>query len=172
MSVRAVTVRRAVERDRPALAQMLARCSGQTRYRRFHGHVSAFPARFLTQALSGAHFAVVGDAGAGTVVAFGNCCAVAPGVAELGVLVEDAYQRLGIGAALLRELAGYAAWNGVTTLRAQVLADQQWIVGLLGGYGACESVVSQGVLDVTVLLAAAKQPVPSAHCTHVPWLSA
>lgn len=165
MSVRAVTVRRAVERDRPALAQMLVRCSGQTRYRRFHGHVSAFPARFLTQALAGtpAHFAVVGDVGAGTVVAFGNCCTVAPGVAELGVLVEDAYQRLGIGAALLRELAGYAAWNGVTTLRAQVLADQEWIVGLLGGYGACESVMSQGVLDVTVLLAAAKQPVPSGH---------
>jgi GNAT superfamily N-acetyltransferase len=154
MSERAVTPRRAVESDRTALAQMLARCSSQTRYRRFHGHVSAFPARFLTEALAGTpvHFALVGDPGDGSVVAFANCRTVAPGVAEVGVLVEDAYQRLGIGAALLREMAGYARWNGVATLTAQVLADQGWITRLLGGYGACDSVISRGVLDVTVLL--------------------
>lgn len=64
-------MRRAAERDRAALAQMLARCSSQTRYRRFHGHVRAFPDRFLTEAISGdpVHYALVGEAADGSVVA-------------------------------------------------------------------------------------------------------
>lgn len=149
-----VAVRRAAERDRAALAQMLARCSSQTRYRRFHGHVKAFPDRFLTEAISGdpVHFALVGEAGDGSVVAFANCRTVAPRAAELGILVEDAYQRLGIGAALLREIADYARRSGLTMLKAQVLGEQGWLIRLLAGYGACESVSTRGVLDVTLLL--------------------
>jgi GNAT superfamily N-acetyltransferase len=149
-----VDVRRAAPGDRQALTEMMDRCSPQTRYLRFHGHVAAFPARYLTEALAGHpdHVALVACAGPGHVVALASCRAAGDGTAELGVLVEDAWQRLGIGGALLGELVRHARRDGVPMLAAQVLGEQSWIGRLLGGYGACESVFSRGVLDLTVRL--------------------
>jgi GNAT superfamily N-acetyltransferase len=153
-----VTIRRAGERDRAALAEMFERCTAQTRYRRFHGHVRTLPARYLTEALSGgpAHLALVAAVTAAggdrSVVALASCRAAAPDVAEVGVLVEDRWQRIGIGGALLREIAGHANRTGIGVLTAQVLAEQPWIVGLLGAYGSCRSVTARGVLEVTVRL--------------------
>lgn len=154
-----VTLRRAAECDRTALARMFARCSPQTRYRRFHGHVNVLPRRYLTEALSGSpvHFALVAadpgaDAGDGPVVALASCRGVAEGAAEVGLLVEDAWQRFGIGGALLREIVGYAHRNGFRLLKAQILAEQSWIIRVLGAYGDCEAVTTHGVLDVTLRL--------------------
>jgi GNAT superfamily N-acetyltransferase len=148
-----VSVRRATEGDRQALVRMLARCSGETRYRRFHGPVKLFPERYLTEALSGSpvHFALVATAGE-DVVALASCRAVAEGVAELGVLVEDAWQRRGIGDRLLREMADFAARSGLRALQAQLLAEQPWIAGLLRRYGRCETVATGNLLQVTVRL--------------------
>ena len=143
------SVRRAAAADRPALERMLARCTGQTRYRRFHGPVTAFPERYLTEALSGSplHFALVacldedaergGTVVEGTVVALASCRAVDEGVAELGILVEDDWQRRGLGGDLLGEIVAYAARTGLRALQAQVLAEQPWIVGLLRRHGTC-----------------------------------
>ena len=167
----ACQVRRAAAGDRPALERMLARCTGETRYRRFHGYVNVFPERYLAEALSGSslHFAlvayvagvdgtVIGDTVAGdtvaggTVVALASCRAVFEGVAELGVLVEDAWQRRGVGARLVREILGYASQTGLRALQAQVLGDQSWIVGVLRRYGPCEVVAARGTLTVTLTL--------------------
>lgn len=154
----AVTIRRADERDRAALAQMFARCGVQTRYRRFHGHVKVLPARYLAEALSGspAHLALVAVADTspreGVIVALASCRVVARCDAEIGVLVEDAWQRLGIGTALLREIAAHASRTGIGVLTAQVLAEQPWILRLLAAHGSTESVTKRGVLDVTVRL--------------------
>jgi GNAT superfamily N-acetyltransferase len=157
----AITIRAAGERDRAALAQMFARCTVQTRYRRFHGHVKVLPARYLDEALSGspAHVALVAVVAVassgpadGPIVALASCRVVAQGVADLGVLVEDGWQRLGIGNALLREIAAHASRAGIGRLTAQVLAEQSWILRLLTSYGSSESVTKQGVLDVTVQL--------------------
>lgn len=158
-----VTVRRATEGDRQALVEMLARCSGETRYRRFQGYVSVFPARYLTEALSGSplHYALVVSTGgaadgatrtAPTVVALASCRAVEEGVAELGLLVEDAWQRRGIGALLLRELVDHAARMGMRALLAQVLAEQSWIVGVLRRHGQCRTAPAGSALNVTVSL--------------------
>ena len=177
-----VVIRRARECDRAALAEMFARCAVQTRYRRFHGHVNVLPARYLDEALSGAadHLglvaAVAADPGDGSgdgsedgsgdgpeagpeagpgdasIVALASCRTVAPRVADIGVLVEDGWQRLGIGNALLREIAGHANRDGIDVLTAQILAEQSWIVRLLGAYGSCESTTSHGVLEVTLRL--------------------
>jgi GNAT superfamily N-acetyltransferase len=163
-----VFVRRATEGDRQALVRMLARCSGETRYRRFHGPVRLFPERYLTEALSGSpvHFALVAsvpsasgaegaageDAVGEDVVALASCRAVAEGVAELGVLVEDAWQRRGIGDRLLREMTDFATRSGLRALQAQLLAEQPWIAGLLRRYGRCETVATGGLLTVTVRL--------------------
>jgi GNAT superfamily N-acetyltransferase len=148
-------VRCARPRDRRALALMLDRCGSETRYRRFHGYVSAFPERYLAEALSGrpAHFALVAEAaGGGTLVALASCRTVAAGVAELGILVEDAWQRLGIGGRLLAEIVSHAERARLTAIRAQLLADQAWIAGMLRRYGPCAAVASREVLDVTLRL--------------------
>lgn len=147
-------VRRARQPDRQALALMLDRCGAQTRYRRFHGHVSAFPERYLAEALSGSpvHFALVAEAAGGTLVALASCRTVAAGVAEIGILVEDAWQRLGIGGRLLAEIVSHAERARLTTIRAQLLADQAWITGMLRRHGTCAAVASRDGLDVTLRL--------------------
>jgi GNAT superfamily N-acetyltransferase len=164
------SVRQAAAGDRPALERMLARCTGQTRYRRFHGPVKVFPERYLTEALSGSplHFALVacleqdgavedgtvvdGTVVDGTVVALASCRAVDEGVAELGILVEDEWQRRGVGSDLLREMVAYAARTGLRALQAQVLADQPWIVGLLRRHGTCTIAGAGQALYVTLSL--------------------
>ena len=168
------SVRRAAAADRPALKRMLARCTGQTRYRRFHGPVTAFPERYLTEALSGSplHFALVacldedaerggtvvdgtvvdGTVVEGTVVALASCRAVDEGVAELGILVEDEWQRRGVGGHLLGEIVAYAARTGLCALQAQVLAEQPWIVGLLRRHGTCTTAGAGPALHVTLTL--------------------
>lgn len=167
-------MRRAAAGDRPALERMLARCTGQTRYRRFHGPVTVFPERYLTEALSGSplHFALVacldedaetdgtvvdgavvdGTVVDGTVVALASCRAVDEGVAELGILVEDDWQRRGAGGYLLGEIVAYAARTGLRALQAQVLAEQPWIVGLLRRHGTCTTASAGQALHVTLTL--------------------
>ena len=178
----AVRVRRAGPADRDALARMFDRCTPQTRYRRFHGPVKAIPERYLADALSGSafHYALVAclepdqasdqasdlapaadpaafaarDMRAGRIVALASCRTVDEGAAELGLLVEDAWQRRGVGARMLSDLVDQAGRAGLRVLQAQVLAEQAWIAGLLRPYGACRlRSTGGGVLNVTVRLA-------------------
>jgi GNAT superfamily N-acetyltransferase len=129
---------------------MLSRCTGSTRSLRFHAPLRSFPEPYLTEALSGhpQHFALVAATPA-ALVALASCRAVAGG-AELAVLVEDACQRQGIGARLLERLIEHADRSGVRTLRATLLAEQEWIVRPLRAYGTCTAAMSKGVLEVTV----------------------
>lgn len=161
-------VRRAVAGDRAALCAMFARCTDETRYHRFHGPVKALPERYLADALSGTpfHYALVAcpvpdlgtsDAGRqdGGVVALASCRTVNEGAAELGLLIEDAWQRQGLGTRLLRDLVTYAAGAGLRVLEAQLLAEQAWIAGLLRPYGSCRLRSTWGgVLTVTLRLGA------------------
>jgi len=138
---------------------MLARCSGDTRYRRFHGPVKAFPEPYLTEALAGSpvHVALIAsvpaeDVAEDAIVALASCRLVDEGVAELGLLVEDEWQQRGVGGRLLRELVDFAARIGLRVLQAQLLAEQAWILELLRRYGQCTTVAAGGLLTVTVRL--------------------
>jgi GNAT superfamily N-acetyltransferase len=162
-------VRRAGPADREALTLMFERCTPQTRYRRFHGPVKGIPERYLADALSGSpfHYALVGYAVVGCpeaalagepeatrIVALASCRTVNEGAAELGVLIEDAWQRRGLGTRLIGDLAAHAAGAGLRVLEAQLLAEQAWIAGLLRPHGTCRLRSTwNGVLDVTVRLA-------------------
>ena len=164
-----VSVRRAGTSDRAALGRMFDRCTPSTRYRRFHGPVKTIPERYLADALSGGAFhyalvawhdvtpwtgeAPVADASAspGVAVALASCRIVAEGAAELGILIEDGWQRTGLGTRLLSALVAHARHAGVRALEAQLLAEQAWIAGLLRPYGVCRlHSTGGGVLNVTV----------------------
>ena len=162
-----IRVRQAVPADRAALARMFERCTAATRYRRFHGPVKAIPERYLAEALSGSpfHHALVtyleparrqprtpGRCPAAA-VALASCRLVDEGAAELGVLIEDAWQRKGLGTRLVRELVAHASDVGLRVLEAQLLAEQAWITSLLRPHGTCRlRSTGNGVLNVTVRL--------------------
>jgi GNAT superfamily N-acetyltransferase len=100
----------------------------------------------------GAGPAAGGDDG-DVIVALASCRAIAEGVAELGLLVEDRWQRNGVGGRLLRELVGYADHIGMRVLKAQILGQQAWIINVLRSYGACHVArAAYGTLDVTLRL--------------------
>jgi GNAT superfamily N-acetyltransferase len=159
-------VRRADGADRAALEAMFLRCTAQTVYRRFHGPVKAFPATYLTEALAGVpeHLALVAvavsleggaPAARARVVALASCRVTEPAAAaELGLLVEDAWQGRGIGRELLRRLVAYADCLKLPELQAQVLMEQDWIIGMLRPYGHCSSVFRPGVREVRIQRAA------------------
>jgi len=146
-----VRIRQATASDRPALAQMVARCSEQTLARRFHLHARGIPEPYLTEALTGApgHFALIAQADE-TVMALASCVAADCGNADIAVLIEDSWQRLGIGTLLLDLLVAHADHNGLPRLKATVLASQAWALPVLGGYGTCEAWLRDGVFDVTL----------------------
>jgi GNAT superfamily N-acetyltransferase len=182
---RLVRVRQAATADREALMRMFVRCTPDTRYRRFHGPVKAIPERYLAEALSGSpfHYALVAcpvpvsglemdsepcldsgqqwEPGADGIVALASCRMVDEGAAELGVLIEDAWQRRGLGTRLIRELAAHAANAGLRLMGAQLLAEQAWITGLLRPYGPCRLTSTwAGILNVTVRLGEGAVEVP------------
>jgi GNAT superfamily N-acetyltransferase len=165
-----IRVRQAVPGDREALARMFERCTASTRYRRFHGPVKAIPERYLAEALSGRplHYALVAflepaaavqaaEALSDGIVALASCRLVDEGAAELGILVEDAWQRQGLGTRLVNELVAHANAVGLRVLEAQLLAEHAWITRLLRPHGTCRLRSTwNGVLNVTVRLASTR----------------
>jgi GNAT superfamily N-acetyltransferase len=80
---------------------------------------------------------------------------VAPGgsgAAELGILIEDTWQRRGLGRELLARLVAHADSLGLPELHAQMLTEQDWILGLLSPYGECTSAFGPGVREVRLRL--------------------
>ena len=144
-------IRRAEAGDRPALIEMLSRCTNETRLRRFHRPVRSFPEPYLTEALEGRaeHFALVAEV-PGAVVALSSCRAATDDVAEVAVLVGDSHQRHRIGTCLLRMLVDHADRSGLRTLQATKLADEAWILRVLRSYGTCKALVRSGVFEVTL----------------------
>jgi ribosomal protein S18 acetylase RimI-like enzyme len=171
-----VLVRAARPDDADALAAMWQRCTSDTRYQRFHGVVAELPSTYLRHCLFGhdGHIArvaelvtrgyagdqpqLVGLASAGPVTD-------TPHIYELGVLVEDSWQRRGIGGALARELFAAVYANGIGAIRMDISRSQPNLISHLlatapvlrtSGYGTDVS------LDVDVpayVIAARPRPV-------------
>ena len=111
-----MTLRRATASDLEAIDRMLERCSVRTRLLRFNIPVRELPrtyaARIALPAPTDAHWVV---AARDEVVALASV-----GDAEIGVLVEDGYQRRGLGTRLLARAVADAARRGATELAADV----------------------------------------------------
>src|SRR3712207_839678 len=107
--------------DGPLFCRLWDRLSPETVYRRFHSplrHPPADARRFVEvdHDLREALVAVVGGRGVG--VARSARPPVAPATADVAVVVEDAWQGVGVGCHLLAELTELAARRGVRTLTA------------------------------------------------------
>src|SRR3712207_409778 len=110
--------------DEPRFYRMWPRLSRETVYRRFHAPLHGLPSDAVHRLVDVDHdlreavVAVIGGEVVG--VARYDRSPADPSTAEFAVLVEDAWQGMGVGRQLLREVAALAAARGVTTLTATV----------------------------------------------------
>ena len=154
-----VTLRPVTSSGITAIGAMWERCSLATRTARFHAPVRDIPASYLTALLAdpAAHVIAVGQPG-GDVVGLASLIRGASGdTAELGVLVEDAWQRRGIGQRLAAHLISTAPGRGITTLTASIQAANAPVADLLRRVPGQFSVTVDGwVLNVRVRLLEAR----------------
>lgn len=75
----------------------------------------------------------------------------APVRAELGIVVEDAHQNLGVGTVLLKHLLGIAHDHGIHEITAEVLPQNSRMLELVAGAGVPVSrSLEDGVIRLTV----------------------
>ena len=133
----AVVLRTGVPADADAVSELHRRCSMATLFRRYHG-AYALPAggeslrmvprrrlhRLLMPPRGTSVLAVCGREAIG----LGQLIPRSDGGAEVSLLVEDNWQRQGIGSALLARLGALAGADGITELSADCLPDDDAMI--------------------------------------------
>ncbi len=107
-----VMLRRGTTADQAPVAALHERCSEESRYRRFHAPLPQVPSRLVRATLEPEDgWSVLAALGSDVV---GVACAgpLSTREVEVGVLVEDGYQGLGIGTRLLLAVAEEARSRG------------------------------------------------------------
>jgi GNAT superfamily N-acetyltransferase len=132
----------------PAVTDMTARCSRDTIYHRFHGFID-LPTYLGTLSASGQE----------SVLAWWEGCCVGlaslgpgPRGQELAVLVEDAWQRQGVGVVMLEALVDLARRQGFGLLHADILFEDVFILGVLARYGRLQVELEYGDYSVAIHL--------------------
>ncbi|QMU68954.1 GNAT family N-acetyltransferase [Streptacidiphilus sp. P02-A3a] len=156
-----LTVRRADPSDKRAALALHERCSTRTLRLRYHGPVGDAD-RYLGHLLEpryGQTLTVEGPDG--ELVALAHLM-WDDGSAEIAVLVEDHWQRRGLGAELVRRLAALAGEAGITEVYAVTTASNTGMVAALRRLGVpLDYQVENGTLVVTAHLA--PEPAASRH---------
>jgi GNAT superfamily N-acetyltransferase len=124
--------------------------------------VRDIPASYLTIVASDPRASLVAVPERSTaVVALGSLVVGEGGSAELGVLVEDAWQRHGIGRLLVEHLIAAAPGRYITELTASVLSQNGRVADLLRQVPGEFSVTPDGtILNVRVRLAVGAHRAP------------
>ncbi|UOY02309.1 GNAT family N-acetyltransferase [Blastococcus sp. PRF04-17] len=120
--------------DAPLFCRLWDRLSPETVHRRFHAPLRRPPvgARRLVEVDHDAREAVVAVVGTEVVgVARYDRTPADPSTAEVAVVVEDAWQGMGVARQLVRELTALAGSRGVRTFTATVQPDNDPVIGLI-----------------------------------------
>jgi len=153
-----ITVRRADTRDAEAARAMHRRCSARTLSSRYHGPVRDAD-RYLDHLLS-PRFGrtLAAETASGKLVALGHLLWDGDET-EVALLVEDVWQRRGIGTELLRRLVAMATEAGSASVYAVTQAHNTGMVAAMRGLGLpLDYQVEEGTLVITARLAAAPAP--------------
>jgi GNAT superfamily N-acetyltransferase len=120
-----LVIRPATPADLPAVDDFHSRCSAQTLFSRYHAGVRSLPRRWLHRLLSPPRGTTLLATCGGDVVAMAQLIRTAdPREVEISVLVEDRWQRRGIGTALIHRLAVLARAGGHANLVAWCLRSE------------------------------------------------
>jgi ribosomal protein S18 acetylase RimI-like enzyme len=139
-SGRAAQIRRAQSSDLAALSDFFAGLSVRTRSQRFFAPVT--PTSAMLRRLSGdtgnvdAVVAIAGGGIVGHAMAADQAGSDGDPSTEIGVVVADAWQGLGIGSALVRALIASAQARGVTALTMDVLHGNRRVLAMIRGHWA------------------------------------
>jgi GNAT superfamily N-acetyltransferase len=149
----AFRVRAAVPGDRVGVAAMLDRCGPESLFYRFLHPVRSTPVWYVEMTVSSGtgRLALVVEA-AGYVIGIGELHQLAPDTAEIGMLIEDRYQRQGVGTQLLGRIVEEAARRDMCALSALVSGENDHVIRMLGRIGALTVVTGPGVREVHVAL--------------------
>ncbi|MEE1940333.1 GNAT family N-acetyltransferase [Streptomyces sp. TRM 70361] len=156
-----ITVRRADSRDLEAARALHRRCSERTLSSRYHGPVRDAD-RYLDHLLS-PRFGrtLAAETASGKLVALGHLLWDGDET-EVALLVEDVWQRRGIGTELLHRLVAMAAETRGESVYAVTKAANTGMVSAMRGLGLpLDYQVEEGTLVITARLA----PVPAAEPT-------
>jgi GNAT superfamily N-acetyltransferase len=121
--------------DEARFYRLWPRLSRETVYRRFHAPIHRLPAETVRRLVRVDHDlreAVVADVGGEVVgVARYDRSPADPTTAEFAIVVEDAWQNLGVGRQLLTRLIDLARDRGVAVLTATVQPDNHRVLALV-----------------------------------------
>lgn len=142
--------------DRVRFERLFTRLSPETLYRRFMSPVTRIDQRLLDHLVTVdyrdrlAIVALIGD----EVVGVARYDRTADGLAEVAVVVEDAWQGRGIGSRLLWRISAAARARGIEAFEAEVLGENRPMMGLLAVIAEdLEARVESGVYQVRLSLA-------------------
>jgi GNAT superfamily N-acetyltransferase len=125
----ALVLRPGTAADEDAVAELHTRCSMKTLFNRYHSGMRTVPRRWLHRLLSPPRGTTIVAQCADQVVALGQLIHTGtPACAEVSLLVEDAWQQRGVGAALLGALASDARAAGYAELVAWCLPSESALV--------------------------------------------
>jgi acetyltransferase len=136
--------------DAPRVRAFLDRLSRETRLKRFFMAMPEVDERSVN------HFtfynprerivvaATAPLAGVEEIVGLADIALVETGVAELGVVVDDEHQGMGVGGALIEAVSSLAAAHGATHLRAEMLERNRAMVRVLERLGRTVQTVENG----------------------------
>ncbi|MFJ9103307.1 GNAT family N-acetyltransferase [Streptomyces sp. NPDC102405] len=156
-----ITVRRADTGDLEAAVAMHERCSPRTLTMRYHGPVGDAD-RYLNHLLSprfGRTLAV--QTASGRIVGLGHLLWDGDET-EVALLVEDAWQRRGIGAELLERLVALAVEAGCESVYAVTQSSNTGMVAAMRGLGLpLDYQIEEGTLVITARIAPQGEPEPA-----------
>jgi len=135
---RNVLVRPTGHADADAVQAFVRRLSPDSRRRRFFAAVSELPPdqlRRMTVPAGADDLSVIALADDGSVVGTAQCAFDDAGEAEFAVAVADDWQRSGLGGRLIDAIAAHARNHGASALGAQVLWDNEAMLGLAARLG-------------------------------------
>jgi GNAT superfamily N-acetyltransferase len=148
-----VRIRPIAPEDKPLLSTGLRMLSPETAMRRFLSPKTSFSAaelRYLTEVDQVDHVALVAvHADYGGLIAVARSVRVADDTSELGIVVGDPWQRMGLGrrlVALLAERADVARFSGT------MMATNRGAVRLMRGFGTYvdRDVIADGLREIVV----------------------
>jgi RimJ/RimL family protein N-acetyltransferase len=155
-----ISIRRVTVDDAPRLMAMHERLSDQTRFLRYMGiarHLAQAEAREMCTIHSNADMALVAsslsDPDSLIGIAFYTALDDQPDTAEIAIVIEDAWQKHGLGRLMLERLTTYAVYHGIRVFTAAVNWENSHILRFIERSGLpAIQLLNQGVYEISVML--------------------
>lgn len=154
---RTVAIRPLIPADAPLLAEAFMNADPDTLRRRFLGgppHVTPrLLARLTTLDYEHRFALAAADERTGRGVAIARYEALGDGVADVAIVVDPAWRRIGLATALIELLAKAALDRGIHEFSAYYLAENRPVAALLGlTDGTGKQLIREGIAEVIVAL--------------------